>query len=105
MRSGLLNERLQLYTITQVRGENGAVSPTETLKGEYWCRVLHASYDRNENDVERVLYNPNIRFELRASVPVAKSDMIKYNGDNYVITMIDTNHNFDIQTLYVERYE
>ena len=105
MRSGLLNERLKLHTVTQIRGDNGGISTSTTLKGEYWCRVLHASFDRNENDVERALYNPNIRFELRASVPVAKSDMIEYNGDDYVITLIDTNHNLDIQTIYVERYE
>ena len=105
MRSGLLNERMELYTVTQTRGANGSVTTTETLKGTYWCRVLHANFDRNENDVERVVYNPNIRFELRASVPVANNDLVKYNSDRYVITMIEKNHNLDIQPLYVERYE
>ena len=80
------------------------VSELEPI-GSYWCRVIHANLDRSESDVERVVYNPNIRFELRASVPIAVNNIIEYNDIKYVITMIDRNKNRDIQTIYVERYE
>jgi hypothetical protein len=55
--------------------------------------------------VDRVVYNPEIRFELRASVPIADNDIIDFDGKRYVIDMIEKNHNIDIQTLYCTRYE
>ena len=105
MRSGLLNERLKVFRMETTTDQFGAVVPTLVEKGEYWCRVLHAKSDRSDNDIERVVYNPTIRFELRESVPVKVDDIIQYDGEKYVITMIEKNHNLDIQTLYVDRYE
>lgn len=105
MRSGLLNERIAVYEQHTYCDTHGAVVPQLELIGSYWCRVIHANLDRSESDVERVVYNPNIRFELRASVPIAVNNIIEYDDIKYVITMIDKNKNRDIQTIYVERYE
>lgn len=105
MRSGLLNERLTVYTRTMTTDVNGAKAVTLTVKGSYWCRVLHARRDRDNSDIDRVVYNPGIRFELRRNVPIADSDIIEFNSAKYVISMIETNHNLDIQTLYCDRYE
>lgn len=105
MRSGLLNERIAVYRQNTYYDTHGAVvSELESLGG-CWCRVIHANLDRSESDVERVVYNPNIRFELRASLPIAVNYIIEYDEIKYVITMIDKNKNRDIQTIYVERYE
>ena len=69
MRSGLLNERLTVMRATTTKDENGAETVSLEAVGSYWCRVLHNRHDRADNDVDRVVYNPEIRFELRASVP------------------------------------
>lgn len=105
MRSGLLNERIAVYEQHNHVDTHGAVVSELEQIGSCWCRVIHANLDRSESDVERVVYNPNIRFELRASVPIAVNNIIEYNDIKYVITMIDKNKNRDIQTIYVERYE
>lgn len=105
MRSGLLNERITVYKQHTYIDTHGAVVSELEPIGSYWCRVIHANLDRSESDVERVVYNPNIRFELRASVPIAVNNIIEYDDIKYVITMIDKNKNRDIQTIYVERYE
>lgn len=105
MRSGLLNERINVHTKHTYVDNHGAVVPELRYRSTYWCRVIHANLDRSDSDVERVVYNPNIRFELRASVPIAVNDIIEYADCMYVITMIDKNKNNDIQTIYVERYE
>ena len=105
MRSGLLNERLTVMRAITTKDENGAVTVSLEAVGSYWCRVLHNRHDRADNDVDRVVYNPEIRFELRASVPIADNDIIDYDGKRYVIDMIEKNHNIDIQTLYCTRYE
>lgn len=105
MRSGLLNERLTVYEISSTVDSYGAKTVTLTSVGSYWCRVLHNRHDRSENDVDRVVYNPAIRFELRSSVPIDDSNIIEYDDKQYVIDMIETNHNLDVQTLYCERYE
>lgn len=105
MRSGLLNERIEVFEqIIHIDTHGAVVSELEPV-GSCWCRVIHANLDRSESDVERVVYNPNIRFELRASLPIAVNYIIEYNDIKYVITMIDKNKNRDIQTIYVERYE
>ena len=105
MRSGLLNERIEVFEqIIHIDTHGAVVSELESL-GSFWCRVIHANLNRSESDVERVVYNPNIRFELRASLPIAVNNIIEYNDIKYVITMIDKNKNRDIQTIYVERYE
>lgn len=105
MRSGLLNERIEVYQQNVYIDTHGAVVSELRPIGSYWCRVIHANLDRSENDVERVVYNPNIRFELRASLPIAVNNIVEYDEIKYVITMIDKNKNRDIQTIYVERYE
>ena len=105
MRSGLLNERILVYMQHTYYDTHGAVVSELELIDSYWCRVIHANLDRSESDVERVVYNPNIRFELRASLPIAVNNIIEYDEIKYVITMIDKNKNRDIQTIYVERYE
>ena len=105
MRSGLLNERLTVYTRTMTTDVNGAKIVTLTTKGSYWCRVLYARRDRDNADIDRVVYNPGIRFELRRHIPIVDSDIIEFNSAKYVISMIETNHNLDIQTLYCDRYE
>ena len=105
MRSGLLNERIEVYRQNTYYDTHGAVVSELEPVGSYWCRVIHANLDRSESDVERVVYNPNIRFELRASLPIAVNNIIEYDDIKYVITMIDKNKNRDIQTIYVERYE
>lgn len=105
MRSGLLNERITVYEQhTHIDTHGAMVSELEPL-GSCWCRVIHANLDRSESDVERVVYNPNIRFKLRASLSIAVNNIIEYDEIKYVITMIDKNKNRDIQTIYVERYE
>lgn len=105
MRSGLLNERLSVYTRTTTVDANGAKTVTLTATGSYWCRVLHNRHDRDDADTDRVVYNPAIRFELRRSVPILDSDIIEFDSAKYVISMIEKNHNLDTQTLYCERYE
>ena len=105
MRSGLLNERIEVYRQNTYYDTHGAVVSELEPLGSCWCRVIHANLDRSESDVERVVYNPNIRFELRASLPIAVNNIIEYDEIKYVITMIDKNKNRDIQTIYVERYE
>lgn len=105
MRSGLLNERILVYRQNTYVDTHGAVVSELEPIDSYWCRVIHANLDRSESDVERVVYNPNIRFELRASLPIAVNNIIEYDEIKYVITMIDKNKNRDIQTIYVERYE
>ena len=105
MRSGLLHERITMYEQHTYIDTHGAVVSELEPIGGYWCRVIHANLDRSESDVERVVYNPNIRFELRASVPIAVNNIIEYDDIKYVITMIDKNKNRDIQTIYAERYE
>ena len=105
MKSGRLNERITVYEQHTYPDTHGAVVSVLEPIGGYWCRVIHANLDRSESDVERVVYNPNIRFELRASVPIAVNNIIEYEDIKYVITMIDKNRNRDIQTIYVERYE
>lgn len=105
MRSGLLNERILVYMQNTYIDTHGAVDSELEPIGSYWCRVIHANLDRSESDVERVVYNPNIRFELRASLPIAVNYIIEYDEIKYVITMIEKNKNRDIQTIYVERYE
>ena len=105
MRSGLLNERLSVLKVTVTKDANGAESVSLEAVGSYWCRVLHNRHDRADNDVDRVVYNPEIRFELRASVPIDDNDIIEFAGKRYVIDMIEKNHNQDIQTLYCTRYE
>lgn len=105
MRSGLLNERILVYKQNTYVDTHGAVVSGLEPLGSCWCRVIHANLDRSESDVERVVYNPNIRFELRASLPIAVNNIIEYDEIKYVITMIDKNKNRDIQTIYVERYE
>lgn len=105
MRSGLLNERILVYRQNTYVDTHGAVVSELEPIGSFWCRVIHANLDRSESDVERVVYNPNIRFELRASLPIDVNNIIEYDDIKYVITMIDKNKNRDIQTIYVERYE
>lgn len=105
MRSGLLNERLSVYAMTYVTDANGAKTPTLVLKGSYFCRVLNARNDRSTADVDRVVYNPDRRFELRRQIAIADSDIIEYDGQKYVITSIERNRNIDIQTLNCNRYE
>lgn len=105
MRSGLLNERLTVMRPTTTKDVNGAETVVLEAVGSYWCHVLHNRHDRSDNDVDRVVYNPEIRFELRASVSIADNDVIDFGGKRYVIDMIEKNHNTDIQTLYCTRYE
>ena len=105
MRSGLLNERLTVMRPTTTKDVNGAETVVLEAVGSYWCHVLHNRHDRSDNDVDRVVYNPEIRFELRASVPIADNDVIDFDGKRYVIDMIEKNHNLDRQTLYCTRYE
>ena len=105
MRSGLLNERLTVMRPTTTKDVNGAETVVLEAVGSYWCCVLHNRHDRSDNDVDRVVYNPEIRFELRASVPIADNDVIDFDGKRYVIDMIEKNHNLDRQTLYCTRYE
>ena len=104
-RAGLLNERLKVYTMTTTVDATGFKAQTLTLKGEYFCRVLNARNDRDTADVDRVVYNPDRRFELRRQIAIADSDIIEYDGQKYVITSIERNRNLDIQTLYCDRYE
>ena len=105
MRSGLLNERLSVYTVTTTVDANGFKAQTLTLKGSYFCRVLNARNDRDTADVDRVVYNPDRRFELRRQIQIADSDIIEYDGQRYVIASIDRNKNLDTQTLNCDRYE
>ena len=105
MRSGLLNERLTVYTPAVTTDANGATTTTLADSGSYWCRVVHSTRDRNTADTDRVVYNPDIRFELRSSVPIHDNDIIEFGGRYYVIDMIEKNHNLDIQTLNCTRYE
>lgn len=105
MRSGLLNERLTVMRSTTTKDVNGAETVVLEAVGSYWCHVLHNRHDRSDNDVDRVVYNPEIRFELRASVPIADNDVIDFDSKRYVIDMIEKNHNTDRQTLYCTRYE
>ena len=104
-RAGLLNERLTVYTMTTNVDANGYKSVTLTLKGSYFCRVLDARNDRNDADVDRVVYNPERRFELRRQIAIADSDIIEYDGIKYVIASIERNKKIDTQTLNCERYE
>lgn len=105
MRSGLLNERLTVYTMTTNADANGYKSATLTLKGSYFCRVLDARNDRNTADVDRVVYNPDRRFELRRQIAIVDSDIIEYDGIKYVIASIERNKKIDTQILNCERYE
>lgn len=105
MRSGLLNERLTVYTLTTTTDSYGANTTVLTSKGTYWCRVLHRQHDRSINDVDRIVYNPDIQFELRINIPITESDIIEYDSLKFVIKMIEKNHNQDKQTLHCERYE
>lgn len=105
MRSGLLNERLSVYTMTTTTDVNGAKTAVLTLKGTYFCRVLHTRDDRNTSDVDRVVYNPDRRFELRRQISILDNDIIEYDGIKYVISSIERNRNLDIQTLNCIRYE
>ena len=105
MRSGLLNERLTVYTMTTNVDANGYKSVTLTLKGSYFCRVLDARNDRNDADVDRVVYNPDRRFELRRQIAIADSDIIEYDSIKYVIASIERNKKIDTQILNCERYE
>ena len=101
----MLNERLTVYEANATIGATGAKSVSLIPKATYWCRVLHNRHDRADNDVDRVVYNPTIRFELRASVPIADNDIVEHDGHKYVIDMIERNHNIDTQILYCTRYE
>lgn len=105
MRSGLLNERLTVYELTTTTDANGASAPIMSVKGSYWCRMVSNRHNRSENDVDRVVYNPDVRLELRASVPIIDSDIIEKDDIRYVIDIIEKDHNLDIQTLYCTRYE
>ena len=105
MRSGMLNERLTVMRPTTTKDVNGAETVVLEAVGSYWCHVLHNRHDRSDNDVDRVVYNPEIRFERRSSVPIADNDIIDFADKRYVIDMIEKNHNLDIQTLYCTRYE
>ena len=105
MRSGLLNERLSVYKVSVTTDANGFKSQTLTLKGSYFCRVLNARNDRDSADVDRVVYNPDRRFELRRQIAIADSDIIEYDGIKYVISSIERNRNLDIQTINCVRYE
>ena len=105
MRSGLLNERLSVYTVSVTTDANGFKSQTLTLKGTYFCRVLNARNDRDSADVDRVVYNPDRRFEIRRQIAIADSDIIEYDGIKYVISSIERNRNLDIQTINCVRYE
>ena len=105
MRSGLLNERLTVNRLVTTTDATGAKKVTLAKRGEYWCRVLHQQHDRNTADVDRIVYNPDIRFELRASVPIDDNDIIEYAGKRYVIVNIEKNRNIDTQTLNCNRYE
>lgn len=105
MRSGLLNERLTVYELQTTTDATGAKTSTLLATGSYWCRVVHNRHDRADADVERVVYNPAIRFELRASVPIADNAIVEHDNLKYVVDMIEKNHNLDIQVLYCVRYE
>lgn len=105
MRSGLLNNRLTVYEVQSTIAASGAKSVALVPNGVYWCRVLHNRHDRSENDVDRVVYNPTIRFELRVSVPIADNNIVEHDNYKYVIDMIEKNHNLDTQILYCTRYE
>ena len=105
MRSVLLNVRLTVYAMQTTIAPTGAKTVALSPVGSYWCRVIHNRHDRAENDVDREVYNPTIRFELRASVPIADSNIIEHDGSKYVIDMIEKNHNLDTQILYCTRYE
>ena len=104
-RAGLLNERLSVYTMSTTADTNGYKSQTLTLKGTYFCRVIASRNDRDTADTDRIVYNPDRRFELRRQIAIADSDIIEYDGIKYVITSIERNRNLDIQTIYCERYE
>lgn len=105
MRSGRLNERLTVYALTNTIDSYGAAVSALSLIGSYWCRVESNRHDRSENDIDRVVYNPTIRFELRSSVPIVNGYIIEHDGLRYVIDAIEKNRNLDRQTLYCTRYE
>ena len=105
MRSGLLNERLTVYELATTTDANGASASSLVAKASYWCRVVSSRHNRSDKDVDRVVYNPDVRFELRSSVPILDSDIIEKDGIRYVIDMIEKDHNIDRQTLYCTRYE
>lgn len=105
MRSGLLNERMTVYELQHTTDANGAKTTSLAAKGSYWCHVVTSRRDRDASDTDRVVYNPDIRFELRASVPISEDDIVEHDSHKYVIDMIEKNHNRDIQTLHCSRYE
>jgi head-tail adaptor len=105
MRSGLLNERLTVYELATTIAPSGAKTVEPVAVASYWCRVLHSQHERSDSDVEREVYNPQIRFELRASVPISDANIIEHDDMKYVIDMIEKNHNTDRQILYCTRYE
>lgn len=105
MRSGLLNERLTVYTMATTTDANGAKTVALTKKGDYFCRVIDARNNRSTSDADRIVYNPDRRFELRRQIAIADSDIIEYDGLKYVITSIERNRNRDSQTLNCDRYE
>lgn len=104
MRSGLLNERLKVYTVTPVTDLNGAKTTTLTLKGTYFCRVVTHRRQLG-TDTDRYMYANQTTFELRRQISIAKNDIIEYNSTKYVISSIEVNKNLDLQTINCELYE
>lgn len=104
MRSGLLNERLKVYTVTPLTDLNGAKTTTLTLRATYFCRVVSHRKSLG-TDTDRYMYDNSITFELRRQISIAKNDIIEYNSTKYVISSIESNKNLDLQTLNCELYE
>lgn len=104
MRAGLLNERVDVYTLTTTRDASGAKVHSLTLRATYYCRVMNAAKQR-ETDADRLDYAPDITFQLRRQVLIMQTDILEYDGQKYVIRNIDKNRNTDTQTLSCMRYE
>ena len=104
MRSGLLNERLKVYAVTLTTSLTGEKVRTLTHSGTYWCRCLQSTQTLTTDD-GRVIYDPNVRFELRRQIPIHDTDIVEYQQVKFVITAIDKNKNLDKQTLTCVRYE
>lgn len=98
MRSGLLNERLQVLRIDYEQGLDGYKTERLIPVHEYWCRVVYGSRNRNDADLN-LEYESEIRFEVRMENDIHPEDVIEYRGTLYFIDSYERYKNQDKMVL------
>lgn len=88
MFSGLLNEKIDIYSFVKTKDDRGIITEEKTLKYTTRAKVIHKSGSRSViNDNIQFPYNKT--FVMRIYVPITEDDWIFYEDKNWRVLSID----------------